>query len=432
MIEDILLFVFAIRPLIDLAWEKTLLFGLNLAGLVAVFLIFLTGINIFTHNRIKTNAPMISGFFYISFITIITLLNCNAFSDFNYSLRLFSEFSFFLVVAPNVSIEKMNRVFSCFVVLTLVPIVITFLQVGGLVSFEYYDNIHGVIVSRGSGGYRQPSVLTRFCTIGLLYALYLLENVNGKGINKYLLYAYIVLNAIAIVFSYHRTGYFLALLIVILWFFLKNKKHFLRTAWYVLIAVLIASLGFALLFKSGLISVDLPTLKNMFDISNIVSRKEDGTIWFGLRGRGKILDVLAMGFRTNPWFYTVFGNGIDENPITHIAIPTADMELIRVLWNGGIIGAVLWLWHFLSIKASIQKARKIKEVNGFYRLATCMFWCFIVWGLCIEATESPNLMYHVYLVCGWFCFRDNVRINIMNRKGDRTQQLQRTLGNIAI
>ena len=40
--KKILVFFFAIRPLIDLAWEEEIFLGMNLAGIVAVFITALT------------------------------------------------------------------------------------------------------------------------------------------------------------------------------------------------------------------------------------------------------------------------------------------------------------------------------------------------------------------------------------------------------
>ena len=409
MIENIFLFLFIVRPIVDLAWQKNLFMGMNLAGLVAILIILMTVVYFPFRMGTKYCFAFISGLIYIFYIFLCTVLNCTTFTDFNYFLRLLSEFSFLVIVAPRLSLNKMNHVIGFFVIVTLVPIFITFLQVAGVVKYTYFDYLQGTVISRGSGGYRQPSVLTRFCSIGLLYALYLLEIIGKCDKRRVLLWAYIGLNLAAVIFSYHRTGYFLVVFIVGLWFFLKDRKRVMKLLFMGGLALCSVVIVFAVLYKLQLISVKLSVLKDMLSLSNIVSRAADGSINGILRGRGKILSLLFEGFRTNPFRYTLFGNGVNENPVTHIAIVGADMELIRVLWNGGIIGAVLWFIHFVSMFFDIARWRREKGINAFYRLAMVMFWCFIVWGLCIEATESPDLMYHVYLVCGWMCFSKNVK-----------------------
>lgn len=407
MIENIFLFLFIVRPIVDLAWQKSLFMGMNLAGLMAILIILMTVVYFPFRMGTKYSFTFISGLIYIFYICLCTVLNCTTFNDFNYFLRLLSEFSFLVIVAPRLSLNKINQVMGFFVIVTLVPIFITFLQVAGVVKYTYFDYLMGTVISRGSGGYRQPSVLTRFCSIGLLYALYLLEIIGKRDKRRIFLWAYIGLNLAAVIFSYHRTGYFLVVFIIGLWFFLKDKKRALKLLLRGTAALCGMLIVFVLLYKLQLISVKITVLKEMLSFSNIVSRNADGSINGILRGRGKILNDLFEGFRTNPFRYTLFGNGVNENPVTHIAIVGADMELIRVLWNGGIIGAMLWFTHFVSMFEDIVRWRKEKGINVFYRLAMVMFWCFIVWGLCIEATESPDLMYHVYLVCGWLCFSKN-------------------------
>lgn len=122
------------------------------------------------------------------------------------------------------------------------------------------------------------------------------------------------------------------------------------------------------------------------------------------------------GFIQNPWYYTVIGNGINTNPVTNIAIPTADTEFIKVPWNGGIIGMCIWLLHFISLKIAVSKHEKTKTVDSLYRLATCIFWIFIILGFTLEVTNSPNLMHHVYLICGVLCYKSPLPNEISGNK----------------
>lgn len=77
----------------------------------------------------------------------------------------------------------------------------------------------------------------------------------------------------------------------------------------------------------------------------------------------------------------------------------------------------IWLVHFISLKKAVARYKNVEGVDSLYRLATCMFWIFIIWGLTIEATNSPNLMYHVYLICGVFCYKSPVT-NRMTENSD--------------
>lgn len=399
-----MLFIFIIRPVIDLAWNHILFMNMNLAGLTAVFIIILSIIHFLIHPHIIINKTVFAGVLYVIHIGIVALLNFTALVDLNYTLRLLSEIMYLVIVAPHISIKKLNKCILLFTIMTLIPIFITYFQTIGIIPYTYFDYINGIQICRGSGGYHQPSVLTRFCSVGLLYTFYMLEDMQLSQKLKIFLYLYIALNVLAIILSYHRTGYLLVFAEIVLWLFLKNQKNLPKFICNALIGIISILVGFTLIYKLGILSINLSTFSSMLSISNIFTFS-DGKIEFGLRGRGKVIEILKQGFALNPWCYTFFGNGVNTNPVTGIAIPTADMEVIRVLWNGGIIGMGIWLSHFISLKRSIFKYKNIETIESLYRLGTCLFWIFIIWGLTIEATNSPNLMYHVYLICGIFCYK---------------------------
>lgn len=405
-IEDILLFVFAIRPIIDLAWEKELILGLNLAGVVALFVIILAIVYFLIKRKFKMTMVSITGIGFVTYMFIVTLFNLDTYSSFDYSLRLFSEIAFLFCVAPEISEKKLRRVIVVFIISSLVPVFITFLQTAGLIRFTYFDYVNGVQISRGSGGYRQPSVLTRFCSIGILYSYYLLDYAKKKGL-KCILWIYLGLNITAIVLSYHRTGYLLVIIITLMWFYLKYKNRIKDFLIIVFGAAIALTIGFIVIYRMGIVSVDLSTLKQMLSLSNIVTITS-GKVDFVLRGRGGLIGKLFLGFSKNPWYNTVFGNGVNLNIKSGIAMHTADMEWVRVFWNGGVIGGLLWLFHFGTIKNSISVWKRSFELRSLYNLGICMFWLFILWGFTIEATNSPDLMYHIYLICGLFAYKSNL------------------------
>lgn len=223
-IEDILLFVFAIRPIIDLAWKYIILLNMNLAGLTAIIIIILSILYFTFYPKLSLSFTSCIGIIYVIYIGTITLINSSSLIDFNYSLRLMSEIVFLIVIAPHISIKKLDTLLLLFTITTLVPIFITYFQTMGIIPYTYFDYINGVQICRGSGGYRQPSVLTRFCSIGLLYTFYMLEDKKMSKSKKSLLIIYIILNILAIILSYHRTGYLLVIIETLYWLYLKNQK----------------------------------------------------------------------------------------------------------------------------------------------------------------------------------------------------------------
>lgn len=164
-----MLFIFIIRPVIDLAWNHILFMNMNLAGLTAVFIIILSIIHFLIHPHIIINKTVFAGVLYVIHIGIVALLNFTALVDLNYTLRLLSEIMYLVIVAPHISIKKLNKCILLFTIMTLIPIFITYFQTIGIIPYTYFDYINGIQICRGSGGYHQPSVLTRFCSVGLLY-----------------------------------------------------------------------------------------------------------------------------------------------------------------------------------------------------------------------------------------------------------------------
>ena len=403
-----LLLIFVFRPIFDLAWNTNFFWGLNLSGIIALFTIVLMIMYICFHKKIRVDRTLQWGMVYAFHIGVVTLINMQTYSELNYFLRLLSEMAFLLIVPRKLTRKELERCILLFLIATLVPIVITYLQDMGICSFTYFDTVSRRKINRGSGGYRQPSVLTRFCTIGLLYAFYLLERKKNIGIRIFL-YVYMVMNVIAVFLSYHRTGYLLVVIIIVMWFYLKEKERFIKMLKGMFLMGSALIILFIIVYNVGIIAVDLSILESMFSLDNVVTISESGKMTLVLRGRGSLLEVLLQGMRENPWYYTFFGNGVNTNRVSGIKMTFADMEIIRVLWNGGILGGGIWLLHFGNMRIAIQKQKNNSHVKDIYRLATCMFWVFILWGITIETTNSPNLMYHVYVICGLLCNDTNVQ-----------------------
>lgn len=403
LIVYIMVGIFIFRPLIDLGWQKELFCGLNLAGVVAIFLIVVMCCYYFTRKSITLNRLYLFGIIYVAYSWTIVLLNFTSYKDFDYVLRLTSELPFLIIVSSKIdNHEKFDKILIGFLIASIIPIIITFLQVAGIVPYTYFDYVNGIKISRGSGGYRQPSVLTRFCSMGLIYAMYFWDKPNISTIKKIGLLLYIGINIVSVVFSYHRTGYFLVCVIIGLWLYLKYKNRTSVLLQKVIIIGLVIIILFFMVYEKGLVTVDLSTIKKMLSFSNILTVGNDGKIYL-LRGRGKMLEILWQGMIQNKWYYTVFGNGVNVNSISKISLATADMELVRVLWNCGLVGGAIWIIQYIEMWRTI-KNRKCND--RLYRLGVCIFVSFLIWGLTIEATNSPDLIYHIFFVGGYVGFQN--------------------------
>lgn len=401
MIIKILLWLFALRPILDLLWETEIILGLNVAAIVAIGSISLTLIYVLEQQMIK-NVPIVLFLFIYTFL--MTAINMTSLADIDNLLRLLSSMSFILVVAPNINEKHLEKFLYLFIIFTLIPIIISFMQVSGLVPFTYWDYINGERVFRASGGYRQPSVLTRFAVFGLIYSLYFLSRYKktiGK-FKKYFFYMYIILNFVALLFSYHRTGYFMSLIVVLIWFVFDNKKNLFKMINKLLIITIGLTVGFIILYSLGLFTIDIEGFQRLLSLDNIYVIN-NGNFELILRGRGRLIDTVVESFRLNPWYSIIFGNGVNINNTTGLSLEVADMDLLRILWNYGIIGTILWLSQMLWFINILIKSRKYLDPYIF-RVGLVILVTYVIFGLTIETSVTPNFMYHVYLVLGFLYF----------------------------
>lgn len=396
-IKKLLLFIFIFRPIIDLAWNDNLFGGLNLAGIISVLMIILTFVFLAQKRKLKIDGVVESGLMLVGWSFLITIFNFSSYADFDFSLRLLSALCFYIVVTLEINENELEKTLKWFMIITLVPIVLTYLQSFGLVEYTYYDYINNEQVWRGSGGYHQPSVLTRYCIFGLLYAYYFLEKNKTKHTSNFFLYVYICLNLVAVFLSYHRTAYALLVLVSLYWFYMQNKGKIHKYVPRIIAVGFVGVTVFIGLYAAGVFTLDLEMFKSLLSLDNFI-RVRNGEYYLHLRGRGAIIQLLIDSFGENPWYNVAFGNGVNINKVSKIDMSVADMDFIRIFWHIGIIGFILWVYHIYKIKWVIKRA---SNESVWKRMAKCMFLLFFVWGFTLEVTSTPNLMCHVYLICGF-------------------------------
>ena len=402
LVKKLLIAIFITRPVIDLFWNKTIVFGLNTAGIISIIVIFLSLVYVLANKTIlkKMNRIVSSSILLICLTTFSTLFNIESFSDLDFVLRLASSVCFLMVLVPRLSEKEFDTCLKGFMIFSIIPICLTYLQAMGFIEYTYWDYVNGIKIARGSGGYRQPSVLTRFCAFSILYGFYFLETQCKNVYKKLYIYIYIIMSLIAVFLSYHRTGYFLIILLTFVWFYLRYKRELGNYIVKVAGIGILILIVFVVLYAGGAFSIDLDTFRKMLSINNIFVVK-DGKVDLILRGRGRIIGTLILGIKQNPIINTILGNGVGTNSVTGITINTADMDFIKVLWSYGVIGVFVWIYHLYAIRKSIQYAKKQESLSPRVRLAVCVFISLIIWGFTLEATFTPNIMYHVYVVCGY-------------------------------
>lgn len=395
--------IFIFRPIIDLGWNIYLVNEINIAAITGLIIDALLIIYVVIKNKIYMDSVLRTGLLLFVYMLLITIINGSSISDFGVVLRYLSALSFYIVVVPNLNDSSLDKIVKAFLIITIIPITLTYMQKFGIIKYTYWDYADNQYIYRGSGGYFQPSVLTRFCCFGFLYALYFLEkNKTNKGI-KSVLYMYIAYNIGAVLLSYHRTGYLLIMLNLIVWLYLKNKKNILKNVKNIFFGLTFFLLIFICLYRMNIVNIKISTFKSLISTENII-KSENGNTTLVLRGRGQLLKKLFEGFEKNPVSNTIFGNGVVRNKITGIEMKVADMDVIRIIWNYGFVGLFIWIIHILCIVHSMKVYKRDKK-NILYRLSICIILNYIIWGFTCEVIGTPNIMYHLYAICGYAYFK---------------------------
>ncbi len=399
---DILLCVFVLRPVIDLGWDVTIIAGLNPAGVVAVFVTALMILYVILDRKITFFGSV---FLFAAYTTVVTLLNLSNPEEANNQLRLLSALAYLIVVGRNLNEKRLEQCWFLFVVFSIVPVILSYLQVIGVLEYTYLDFIGGAARGRATGGYHQPSVMNRFLIFGIIYSLYFLYRYkqNLRLYKKRFFQFYILISLPAVFFSYHRTTYILLTIILLLWMTMEYRGRFLK----LLVSVAAAGIGvlgvFLFLYRAGLFSIDLSGFADMFSLQNFIEITENG-VQINLRGRGGIIGKLMESFSANPWYYVIFGNGVDTNPLTGINMEVADMDFIRIAWNYGLAGIALWFNQLLFFVRTLVKSGKL--INPYiHRAGIFIIFVYVVFGCTIEATNTPNFMYHVFLIIGYLYYQ---------------------------
>ena len=401
--KKFLIFIIISKPILDLFWDLKFA-GVNVSGFVAGLLSLIYIMTLITDYK-KHNLYVNKYSFFLSLYAIfisttffVIFGKSNTFiSSLSNCFRLVSPMIILVYLGKNCDIEDIERIMKLYILVSLIPILISFLQVYGLIDYTYWDYVNGIRIPRASGGYRQPSVLTRILMFTNIFCLYFIR-VKSINVKKYKIY--LVVSSLSLFFTFHRTGYLIIVLVFILWmmFYINISWKFLlkTTCMIILVMFIFIILDFSGKIHTGFVDI----MRSMLSIDNIF-KLQDGKFELVLRGRGNIIQDLIYILHNQPLYLSILGNGIDNNSYTNLSMQIADMDWIRMLWQYGILGGVLWVAQLLSFIKGILKLKKHKCMSARYdsmlNVGLLSVLCYIIMGCTIEATMSPNFMYLIYL-----------------------------------
>lgn len=391
--------LFSVRPIVDLLYEITI-FGINPAGYLAVLISALSVLSVLLNRyKYRLSVPMLA---FLAYTLLITVLNMHSISEIQDWIRIFSGMAFYFAVAPFIFEKEFKKYVKLYLLATMIPIVLTYLQVIGLVPYKYYVWVGKKHVARGSGYYSHPSVLNRFLVFGLLYALYLFQS-EKKLKMRVVWLAYCLFNLAAVFFSYHRTGYALAAIAILLFAYFYYKKQFIKIFPRVVAIAGVAVVAVVIANQLGLLQLDMSGFTRFLSLDNLVKMDSAGKLHLVLHGRtAKASRYLPELFRTKQY---LFGTGGDKNYATGTVLANPDMDIIRMLWSYGVVGLVLWIAFVIDLIRKTAVRKRHAGIIPFVSLAKITVILFIGFGICMDTTIMPNIMMHVYLILGMVRFR---------------------------
>ncbi len=404
--KKILFLILILRPIIDLAWNNRFL-GFNIADIVGIVLF----VSVIALVLLK-NKQLFYPKSFALFLPIVIFSNM-AFNNYLYSYALFARlispmiFLFYFWKDEN-NLRKIELFMKWFIVVSLIPIILSFLQYFHVIPYTYFDWLPTVgRVGRASGGYGHPTGLTRILIFSILFALYFIHLEKSGRMPKWPLVLYILATLAAIFISYHRAAYFIVVIIFILWYGDISVKY--RAKWKMIL----------FFFAMFILALFIISKFSPVKISDVVNLK----IISGLHGRVWKFEEITSVYQKMPLLNQLFGNG--GNPyFSKGSFMYIDNDAVHMLWSYGIIGLFAWLLVVYEFILSTFRLRNTATLKNYFfnKITRITIVCYILFGVVVETSTLPNFMYIVYSL-----YVVNNRNIIANCKSDELRTLDSRL-----
>ncbi len=393
LFKKILFAILVLRPIIDLFWEFSIGF-LNPASILG-FLLFLVTIFLIS-GRIK-KIPC----------SLLFLIICITCSNLLFNSYLLSWSSYFRFLSPLIfliyfwedsyDLKLIESFMKLFILVSLIPIIIAFLQYLGLIPYTYWDSLQSLgIVGRASGGYHHPTSLNRILIFTILFSLYFIHTGSMKSAFKY--FIYISIACVAVYMTYHRATYFIVPLIFLFWYGNTFKSMKNKIPALIVFTSLFLPLIIIILNSS---SVKITDVVNTSTIGNF-------------HGRNLKFYKIFYLFKDSSFINIFMGNGSDVFT-KGTFIRFLDNDFLNFLWRYGTLGIFFW---FIFVSTLFRSTYLLKQLHTdkdylFNKMTRIIFICYILFGMIVEVSFLPNFMYIVlsFYVVNLRNIRSNCRNN---------------------
>lgn len=357
-----LLLCIVTRPLIDLTGkydEGGLINVGGIYGMIFCMVCYVYAIaNMFEKN--KAGMQVLLHLFMLLILYMIALYNSSD-AYFTSIARFVVGFSAVVLILPVKSGQYIELYSKWLLGIAMIPVIIAWLQLFGLYDFSYYDYLASSTVGRPSGGYFQPSSLTRtllFCII-ITYLVVKAKNYICK-------YSLIFMYILTIFISGHRTSLIIAFVIIAMLEVTTTLIKRLPT----LIVLSTAGLAAVIYYLRDKLTVYLDLFLVIFSDSGI-----------NFRGREQIW--------SQSWeIYSQFSS---VQKLVGYGYPMIEPhnELLRILLTNGLLGVLIYVVLFGSLFRFVYV-----RVSKFGRRAlSTTFVYFILFGITLEPASYPNYMW---------------------------------------
>lgn len=379
-----------VKPLIDLTWRWDLFQvgaqGVNSQALVGVLLATVIGTAMVFKGKELLRSHSITLFLGSAILSVA--VNASG-EGVNELVRLCAGLSLFYVAGLSLSTERaFDRFAGWFLLAVTVPIVLSLLQVGGMLPFEYWDWQGGSTVGRASGSYQHPLGLVYFIIYAVPLSLYLLRKERRLNSKSITLLCFLLLSGVSLYLTYHRAALMAAGLGIVVWLIMGRA--------YVATGLILAAAAGCLIWVSS--------VREVFSSLIALLHGHVG-IWSGefLRGRGiNWYLFLASLFGAHPAFWW-FGRGasVAEGMVPGFGFWISNephSDIIRVLHAYGIVGLALYGWVLVSLfRESVFLWREGGAFErGVARVTIVCLTSVIVLSVTTEPLRYPSGVWYVF------------------------------------
>lgn len=390
--NDILIIVlfllfFATRPLIDLqgSYKDG---AINLGGIVGITSAGIAIASFFLSRNAR--AIILQPFFYLLipifiFGLIFLIISERPNETALEFARFIAGFSFivplYLILNLRIHDKYLKIAFKIFSFSLFVPIFIGWMQYLGYYPYSFYDYYDGQPIGRVSGGYFQPSSLTRYLIFFMIFSM-CMRKINF--LNKNIFYLIFLFSSATIFITGHRAS-ILAMVIIlpIFYYGIYNKfpKFNKRIALFSIVIIIFTFLYFVLsesFAKSILNSVALTfnTIIKSFSISL------DSSF---MRGRGELWIMAVDQITSSDLVNLIFGFSYTKFEVHN--------DPLRIFLTYGILGFVLFSLFFYNLFKFCNK--KIASKNSFALMSVYLFLAMA--SVTLEPTAYPNFMWLFFI-----------------------------------